>query len=242
MAKMSFLKKGKQAHAQVAQVEADAEARRAASDAPRRFWIPENKETQITFLDGDLDGDGLLSMVTYWEHQLKIGGHWRNWFPCTQVEEPCPICEANHNPSLVAAFTVIDHSEYKDRNGVTHKNEKRLFVCKRETLARLQKLATKRGGLTGVTFDVSRTGEKSAGVGDTFDFVEKLTPAQIKKKYGLDDAQPYDYDEVIVYRNAAELRKALPGVVADDGDDDGGVGSADAKAAADSVNDYEDEV
>lgn len=255
---LGFLKKGAAAHKLIDKAEAETEARRAAAqNSVRRYWIPEGKEGQITFLDGGLDDSGLLDTTAFWEHNLKLGGHWRNWFPCTQVEEPCPICEGGENPYLVSLFTVIDHSEYTDKNGKTHKNERRLFAAKRETFRRLQKIAAKRGGLTGITFDVSRTGDKSASVGDTFDFVEKRTLNAIAKAYSLtkEDVQPFVYDDVIEYRDAKALRKAgfgAGGVNGDgDEDDDAGVGGEDAsevkkkaaaKKAAQEVDEYEDEV
>lgn len=240
---VSFMKKGKAAHAMMDKAEAEAAAKKASlQNQARRFWIPQDKETQITFLDGSLDDEGVLEAVTFWEHQLKISGDWRNWFPCTQVEEPCPICEGGETPYLVALFTIIDHSEYKDNKGVTHKNQKRLFACKRETFRRLQKIAAKRGGLAGITFDVSRGGDKSASVGDSFDFVEKRTLSAIQKAYGLDKetVAPFVYDEVITYRTAKELRKL------GFGDTSKPMGSDDADTVADQgggkTANYEDEV
>lgn len=205
---LKFLQKGKAAHTALAKEDAAAEARKKAAGI-RRYWIPDSAEGKITFLDGDLGDEGLIDVVTFWEHQLKINGNWRNWFPCTQVTEPCPICEGGDNASLVAVFTVLDHGKWTDKQGVTHENERRLFVCKRETLKRLQKIAAKRGGLKGCTFDVSRVGEKSAGVGDTFDFTEKRTPAQIAKAYNLklEDVAPFDYEEAFTYHTADQLRE-----------------------------------
>lgn len=239
---LTFLKKGKAAHKLMEKVEAEQEAKKAASENfTRRFWIPDGGETRITFLDGELDDEGLLSTVSYWEHQLKMNGHFRNWFPCTQIEEPCPICEGGEaTPSLVSVFTIIDHSEWKDKNGNTHKNEKSLFVCKRETFKRLQKIAAKRGGLAGITFEVSRTGDKSPNVGDSFDYEEKSTPKELMEKYGLskDEVTPYDYEKVIEYRDAKALRKLGFGL------SDSAIGASDGDAleTGGGVGDYSDEV
>ena len=84
-----------------------------------------------------------------------------------------------------------------------------MFVCKRETFKRLQKIATKRGGLAGWTFDVSRIGDKSPSVGSDFDFVEKRDAAALMKAYGLekDEVTPHDYEEVLIYRDAGELKQ-----------------------------------
>jgi hypothetical protein len=109
----------------------------------------------------------------------------------------------------VAVFTVIDHSSYTSKkDGITYSDQVRLFVAKRDTVKILQKLAVKRGGLAGVRFDVSRTGDKSASVGSVFDFTDKLAPNLMLAKYG-EKATPIDYDALLggMYLPAKELRK-----------------------------------
>ena len=212
--------KGKSSHEQVEQ----ADAKQAAASDPNtyaygnRFWMPEGGETSITFLDGDLDGDGMLDELTYWEHQCKQSGHWRNWYPCIQGEESCPICEAGEKNALVAIFTIIDHSEYTSKKGVTYKDQKKLFVCKKGVLKRLRMLAGKRDGLRGVTFDVARIGDKSENVGDTFDFVKKWDDMdKFAEKYELvgDDlnADPFDYPAIVPDHTRADLAKLGFGTV-----------------------------
>jgi hypothetical protein len=200
---MSFLKKGKAAHAALEKAEAQAEA--AAKNRAFRFWLPDKGQTSITFLDGDLDADGMLDIPMYYEHQVFMNGHYRNWFACVAEDEPCPICEGGDTPMLVGCLTVIDHSEFKDKQGKVRKDEKRLFVAKRKTIQQLQLIAAKRGGLTGCLFDVARTGDKEANVGNMFDFTEKVAPAQLKKKY-KENAEPFEYEEVIPHPSAKELR------------------------------------
>ena len=209
---VDFLKRGKSAHEAIAKADHEAEVRQAQY-AIRRFWIPKDGETQITFLDGALTPEGLLDTTTYLEHQVFMNGNWKNWFPCVSEVEPCPICESNNYHSVVSLFTVIDHSQYTDRNGKVHKNERRLFAAKRDTLKRLQKLATRpgRSGLLGWTVGVSRTGDKSAGVGSDFEFLEHNSIQDLVKKYGLNpqEAVPFNYADgkTVVYRTADQLRQ-----------------------------------
>lgn len=217
---VKFLKKNKEAREAAALEDQKNKERKEAAQSPytNRFYLKQDVETVITFLDGDLDEDGLLKTTSYHEHNLLLNGSWRNWYPCTGEFEICPICESgSRNPPLVSAFTVIDHSQYKDRNDNLRKDERKLFLCKRETVKRLQKLASKRDGLTGCTFDVSRIGDKAPGVGSDFDFVEKQTLPDIAKRYNLQleggentshlkICAPYNYEEVIMYKTAAELR------------------------------------
>lgn len=207
---ITFLKKGAAAHKEIAKADARDEATKedmaSGNVYKHRYWMPNDAEQSITFLDGDLTEDGMLDIAQYYEHNLQINGSWKNWFICTQDKEDCPLCEDGGKPALVAVFTVIDHNKWKDRNGKEYVNQKRLFVCKRDTLKRLQKLAMKRDGLAGCTFDVSRTGDKSPGVGSDFDFSEKNTLKKVGKIYKLEETpEPYDYGEVLPYKDAKAL-------------------------------------
>lgn len=201
---MSFLKKGKDARKEAASVDAQRKQREEENKI-FRFFVKRGTERRITFLDGELDGDGELSMTMYYEHNLYMNGNWRNFFVCTgNEEEPCPICEEGKMPAMVAAFTVIDHTEYTDRNGKAHKDQVVLLLAKRGTQKLLEYQAAKRGGLAGVTFDVARIDEdQSAAVGTSFDFVEKNDVAAVQKKFG---AAVFNYEEIINYKTPDELR------------------------------------
>jgi len=182
---VSWLKRGKEGQALTKRNEEEAAVRKAVSaNKVFRFWMPEEAEKRITFLDGELDDAGFLDVHRFWEHQLKINNSWKNWFPCTKDEEPCPICETKQ-PALVYVFTIIDHSEWKSDKSGHHKDERKLYVCKSDTYKRLTKIAHKRDGLTGCAFDVGRIGDRSEAVGNDFDFIEKLSLKKIASKYGL---------------------------------------------------------
>lgn len=202
---LSFLKKG-----QAAKDTFDAEEKKtemAMKNTARRFWLKMDKPSAtITFVDGNLI-EGSFDNPFAFEHFVTIAGKGNNLI-CLHEEESCPICEGGAKYSYVGYFTVIDHREYKDNQGKTHKDKKRLFVAKRSTIKQLLTSAQKRGGLAGCLFDVSRTGDKEASVGNVFDFTEKLTSAQMKAKYG-DEAIPFNYDEAIAegYISAKDLRK-----------------------------------
>ncbi len=180
---VSFLKVGAAAKAAVANEQAKAEAKQAQYGKMRRFWMPYNKDGSVTFLDGDLDSDGILVAPRYYEHRIRVGGDYQNYVCTAEIDQsqPCPLCEAGDKASLVGVLTVIDHSSYTVQKGPnagkTYKNQRRLFVAKEGTLNQLQKLAQKpeRNGLTLCTFDVSRGPENKhpPAVGDTFDFSQK---------------------------------------------------------------------
>ena len=173
----------------------------------RRFYLPYNGECQVTFLDGDLDNDGLLNVPRYYEHRVRVGGDWETFVCTAEIDQsqPCPLCESGDKPSLVGVLTVIDHSSYtatKGPNaGKTYKNQRRLFVAKEGTLNQLQKLAQKpeRNGLTLCAFDVSRGPENKhpPAVGDTYDFDSKWkSREQLAEKLDLkiEDVQPAEYE------------------------------------------------
>jgi hypothetical protein len=208
-----FLKRGSEAQKlmQEEETKAAVRAQMRERDQVRRYWLPAGGQGAVTFLDGNLK-DGVLDIPYAYEHQVLMNGHRRNWFLCTQEEEPCPICEAassgGERAQYVGYLTVIDHSEFKGRDGKVYKDQVRLFAAKKDTVKLLQTMAVKRGGLRGCRFDVARVGDKSASVGSAFDFTEKFSDAQLKQMY-KDSATPINYETYtqLLYQPADELRK-----------------------------------
>lgn len=192
-----------------------------------RFFLKEGEDAKITFVDGDLSKEGFLLPHRYYEHMVMLNNKWQN-FVCPKLTLPnakdcCPFCEGQDRASLVALFTVIDHRSFTGKDGKVYKDSPKLLVAKPMTVEILNKIAQKRGGLAGASFDVSRTGKKDAAVGNLFDFTEKLDLATLKAKYTrkVKDASgketletyfvPAKYEEEIVFRTGAEL-KAMPGM------------------------------
>jgi len=213
-ANSNFLMRGNKAKDAVREDEAQAEIRKAEAGKMFRFWIKEGEEKQITFLDGDIDSDGMLDINFYYEHMIKIAGNWRTFVDTSEVDQtqPCPLTEAGSRPYLAGAMTIIDHSPYTiksgDNAGKTIQHIRKLFIAKRQTIQQLTNLAKKRGGLTGCTFDVTRIGKNSASVGSQFDFQHKFNNAQeIAEACGLqlDEVQPANYSEEITYHSPEEL-------------------------------------
>ncbi|MGK9084949.1 hypothetical protein KXR64_16635 [Brucella intermedia] len=214
---LSFLKSGAEAQEALANEEAKAEMAKAEAGKLWRFWLKEGEEKRITFLDGDLDDNGMLSDQRYYQHSLHMNGDWKH-FVCTadvDQSQPCPICAKNDKdskPALVGVLTVIDHSEHViqagPNKGQVRKNQRRLYVMKKGTIKHLQKLAEKRGGLAGCTFDISRTGDKEPAVGNQFDFVEKhdsLDSLAAELGIKVEDCLPANYAEEIKYYSPQEL-------------------------------------
>ena len=118
---MIFLKRGAAAKQAVQEEDAKAEERGAPNTSRmRRFYIGYNEDSQITFLDGKLDEDGVLDFPRFYEHKIQVGGDWKN-FVCTaeiDTERALPdLREPATRRRLVGVMTVIDHSTYTVKKG-----------------------------------------------------------------------------------------------------------------------------
>jgi len=226
---ISWMKTGEASAQMAEQAKAEAEKRKSEIGKMYRFWLKEKEECRVTFVDGDLQTtpSGLfLIPPRYYEHGIFRKGQAPEYYPCPEKNDPenggkCPICEdPKQYATLVALFTIIDHRVFTDKNGKEHTNQPRLLAAKAKTFELLAKIAQKRGGLAGATFDVSRLGEKSESVGDMFDFVGKTPLDVLRAKYVREVIDPKtnvktmetyfkapNYEEEITFRTAEELRK-----------------------------------
>ncbi len=187
------------------------------------FHLKAGETARITFVDGDVDEEGLLDTITYREHAVQKNAEFEKYV-CIADSEPCPLCEDGHKSSFKCALTIIDHRNYTSKKtGEVIGNTRRLFVFPPKTQSLLQKLATKYGGLAGVTFEVSRSTENDPAVGDTFMYECKTDLEELKTKYIYtvettdDEGNPMaievnpfevaDYETQLPYLPAEELRK-----------------------------------
>lgn len=173
-----------------------------------RFYLPVGAETQITFVDDITHPDGYRLPFVVKEHQVQLRGDWKNWFTCladirTSVGESkeCPPCKIGNFPSVISAYTVIDHSVWEDKKGKVHQDEIKLFAAKSKTVKQLEKFLAKYGTLRGLKFDVSRTDSQKAAVGDTF-----IVDEQVELK---PDIQPLDYKAIFQPKSVEELKDIL---------------------------------
>jgi hypothetical protein len=222
---LSFIKTGAES-AKLAQKNAlEVKQRQEQQGKIRRFYIKNvGEDARITFIDGNLGPDGFIVPSRWYEHNLLLNGKWFNYFVCPEktmpdLNDPCPIEETGDIATLVAGFTVIDHRSFKGKNDKTYMNERRLLIAKPDSVELLNKLAVKRGGLAGCTFDVSRVGSLSPNIGSMFDFVEKKPVEDLQKLYVHEVVDPKtnqkstqtyfipaNFEEEIVYRTGDELR------------------------------------
>ena len=170
----------------------------------KRFWMPNNSEKLITFIDApiiELDGVQIKTPFQYNEYQLQLNGNWRNWFTQPINPQDDVLKEMGYKASKVAVMTIVDHSEWTDKQGNLHKDELSLYVVKRSQpiWKQIEKLLERNGSLSGKTFRVHRMGDKSPGSGSMLEKNEQ--------DFNLDPSihKPFNYLEILKPKSKAEL-------------------------------------
>lgn len=170
----------------------------------KRFWMPNDTERLITFIDTpmiELDGIKIQTPFKYNEYQIQLNGSWKNWF--TQPIDPSDdvLKEMGYKAAKVAVLTAIDHAEWTDRNGTVHRDELCLYVVKRSSQVwkQIERFMERGMDLSGQTFLVSRMGDKSPGTGS---MLEKHSD-----NFTLDPNihVPFNYLEILKPKPKAEL-------------------------------------
>lgn len=209
-AKPSWLMGGSQSKAALQQtLHAQQEAKEAAARM-RRFYLNVGEEKQVTFLDGDMDGDGLLEFLSFHEHRVQTGP--KNWdnIVCVARQEICPLCNSGDKPSFVGVFTVLNETPYTIKTGPNAgkvlEARRELYVATANTLQVLQHHAAKRGGLRGWKVEIARLTDKEARVGSTFQWLSRRSPEEIAALG--ENGTPADYGHELKYMSAAEMVKA----------------------------------
>jgi len=171
-----------------------------------RFWMRPQDSRLITFLDSN----GFF----LYEHNFCVNGSWNNYRTCLKEFSECPYCDAGNRSAYVCAYTIIDHSEWEDKKGNVHKNEKKLYVVKFKVMP---KWARKKkdecsGDLTYCTFKLYRDSRDEVATGADITFMKRLTKEQVLRFKPSDQTPeeflaPYDYLEYFKPRSVDELRK-----------------------------------
>jgi len=160
-----------------------------------RFRMKKASDTSIIFLT-----DGPKFRIL-WEHEVKIAGFYGNFFGCLQMLGlPCPLCQLALSEAprgvgkryKICVATIVHLTEYTDKKGAVHKNERRFFCAKAATVEILNRKYRSRveagQTLKYAMYKVARTSnEKGAAVGEDFEFVKMIDPA------ALPDATELDY-------------------------------------------------
>lgn len=134
-------------------------------------------------------------------------GGWSN-FATVPSEGADPLRDMER-PASIVVYTVIDHSTWTSPQGKTYKDQKRLFVAKRNSPAwgilqkQIERLA-KKGieSLRGCRFEASRHGDKTPQVGNSFDFIERVEDLESLPL-------PFDYGKVLAPKDPNDLKRLL---------------------------------
>jgi len=168
----------------------------------RRYYLPAESKGKITFVDGNVHPKGFKLPFAIMEHNLKLNGHWRNWYTC--IGKGCPLCEHGNKPYLATIYTVIDHNKWNDKQGGVHQDETRLFVAKTSVQRILKAKAEKKGGLQGWKVEVTRVKSESPSTGDDFDFEERGV-------FDISKTEIVDYREIFAPKSLEELKEIFSG-------------------------------
>lgn len=177
-----------------------------------RFFLKKDQATNITFLDGDLNSGGTFNNY-YYEHSITPPGAdpkttSPQQYVCVQEDEPCPLCESGNTARFTLPLTVIDHTEYKDKQNKVHKNQKKLYIAPPSLHKDLMEKAKLRNGLTLCQFQAKRLGvDFEPRVGKSLEYLKRFTKEEFVAEYGEDALTPLDYNEYLPYVPAEELRK-----------------------------------
>ncbi len=194
-----------------------AEERKLNRDKLWRYYLKPEAAGRIFFLNGDIatEGEEKGSFDIDFVEEHKVTSHGSkvpSFYVCVSRTETCPLCEAGNFASFVGLFGIIDTTIYTDREGKEHKNRKRIFAAKGQTIKKLAKKAAQNGGsLAGVMLDVSRSDSRSATVGDDFDLVGAWPLEALGKKIDPEKWEEVievpDFAEELTYLSAAGMRE-----------------------------------
>ena len=161
-------------------------------DLPGRFWMRSGEAKVISFVDD--------TCFRIWEHQFWMDGN-PGFATCIKsIAGKCPLCDAGNKAYEVGFFTVIDHTGYRDKEGVEHKDYLSLLPAKHFTMDVLDIQHTKRKGLIGKKFEATRSnGNKAPTVGDIWDYEGEVDLP--------DDADPLDYESILEPFNVDDLKE-----------------------------------
>jgi hypothetical protein len=146
---------------------------------PDRFWIPTGQSREIVFVDA--------VPAVFKEHQYRTSGSWKNWLTCSSPlmsdGDLAPCCTTIKEPYQVAMFTIIDCTGWTDKNGKSRQYEIKVLPAKYKTAMKLKRknadLVQEGKSLAGRLYKVVRDTDKSAAVGDDYEFVREVDLSKV---------------------------------------------------------------
>lgn len=177
-------------HVQRSNAEREAQKGRFALD----FWMKDGEEALIRFREDE--------PVTYYEHSITVNGK-RRPFTCPG-EDVCPACKKGIKRRWRAAYNVIDYRTWKDKKGVEHSHDVKVYKCGKMVFEDLDKI-DRRYGLTSRDLTICRTG---AGLDTKYTWFHE-DPADLSREDRNKDL--YDLLEVLAPLEVSKLSQLVGG-------------------------------
>lgn len=169
--------------------EAKREARKAAGFMPFRFFVTPGETRTVIIVDAE-------PTFFRFEHALlnRTSGKYDNFVPCVSEHADCAACRADQREPYFAMYlTVIDCTEYTNRDGEVIPWSKKLLVIKPMQQKKYIRLFEQHGTLRGAVLELTRDGDKDAAIGNDVQFIEFA-----------DEDEMLDYETVYVDRENKE--------------------------------------
>jgi hypothetical protein len=151
------------------------EERLATMYGPNRVWLKPGTSQEFVFVDD--------TPFCFYEHNPKIDGSWKNWITClkdvSDGEVPCCEILGQNSRYYVGYLTVVDMSKWTDKKGNVHQYEVKLLPAKLKTLKKFKRKKEERKSLVGCIYRATREDDKSANVGDEFEFVKEADISKV---------------------------------------------------------------
>lgn len=185
-----------------------------------RFFLKKGESRKIIFLTNGDDSPCI------WEHEVLVDGRYQTVTCLKSAEgQQCPLCEQAEKIGKgrrysAMFFTILDTTEWTDKGGKTHSNEKKMLVAKKDIVSKIkrkkEKLEKDGSSLRGAVFEVFRSNsDKSPRVGDEFEFSGVVNLEEYAAKHGCDITN-FDYYDMLkpdperVKQIVASLAGGLP--------------------------------
>lgn len=174
---------------------AEEQVAATTKDYTREFFLKGGDSAKINILD---------------EESFNIRDHFVNgkgFFTCIQGigDDNCPLCESGIKATNHFVFNVLDHREYVDKKGNSHKDQVKIWRVGITLLRVLEKKRSKHGAYPSLDIEVSKMGQ---GQSVAYDIeVEK----RAKKVTLPEGAELYDLEQVLAPKSRKELLAMLNG-------------------------------
>lgn len=185
--------------------------RQKQSSMPFRFRMAPGTTRSFIIVDEEPD-------FFRFEHNIKHPrtGKWGTVTGCIQDEDNCPICEDGSDAYYAMFLTIIDLTEFQDRNDNTHEFSRKLLVVKPGQQKKFLRRFEKDGTLRGALFEVSRDGDRDAAIGNDIEFLETVPEEELEEDY---IREWKNHDGKVVVEDCSEVfdyEELFPPVTADD--------------------------